>query len=70
MEVLLKKSGYEIINIIPWGFYRNIEYCVDQIARYNKTLYQFADRLADFLHLKNKSLFFPIIDMIVAARKK
>lgn len=70
IELLMKKSGYEILDIKPWGFYRNIEYCVDQIARYNKTLYRFTDRLVNFLSLKKKTFFFPIINMIVVSRKR
>ncbi len=66
----LKKSGYELIDVKNWGFYRNIGYCVDQIARYNQHIYKAADYLTRFLNLRNRSFFLPIIDMFVVARKR
>lgn len=65
----LHKSGYDVLEVKNWGFYRNVGYCVDQIARYNHPIYKVADSLSRFLNLRNKSFFFPIIDMFVIARK-
>lgn len=66
---LLKIVGYEVIEIKQWGFYRNLEYCLDQIARYNKTLHYLFNQFSSIFRLENKSLFFPIIDMMVIAKK-
>lgn len=70
IKVFLEKSGYNVVRILNWGFYRNIGYCVDQTARYNKNLHVLLNKLVKFFNLQNKTLFFPIIDMLVIARKK
>lgn len=66
----LQKAGYQVVKIKNWGFYRNIGYCMDQIARYSQPLHKIAASLSRFLNLRSKALFFPIIDMFVIARKK
>ncbi len=66
----LKDSGYTVVDIKNWGFYRNIGYMIDQTMRYHRLFYNVTNRLAKILNIKNKTIFFPIIDMLVVARKK
>lgn len=61
--------GYETVAIKQWGFQRNLAYCIQQVARYNGTLGKLLKPLINILRLDEISLFFPIIDMLVVARK-
>ena len=70
MKKILETTGYEVIDIRPWGFQRNLAYCIDQIGRYNKLVKTFCDPFSKLFGFKNISLFFPFIDMMVVARKK
>lgn len=65
----LKKSGYEVIDIRPWGFQRNLAYCVEQIARYNKGVHRILRPVSRAFGFNKISFYFPFIDMIIAAKK-
>lgn len=70
MRHMLEQVGYEVIVIRPWGFQRNLAYCIDQIGRYTGVLKTLLSPLSRLLGLNRISLFFPFIDMMVVARKK
>lgn len=70
MSLYLEQLGYKIIRILPWGFYRNIGYCVDQLSRYSLITHKVISKLIKMFGVEGKSYFFPIIDMFVIAQKK
>ncbi len=70
MKRMLEDAGYEMISIRPWGFQRNLAYCIDQLGRYSKLLHTIFAPFSKLFKLDRFSLFFPFIDMMVIARRK
>jgi 2-polyprenyl-3-methyl-5-hydroxy-6-metoxy-1,4-benzoquinol methylase len=69
IRLMLKEVGYEVVEVKPWGFHRNLEYCLSQVERYSLTLYTLLSPLKKIIPLRKISLYFPFIDMMVVARK-
>lgn len=65
----LAAAGYITVEVKRWGFQRNLAYCIQQVARYNKSLQKLLEPLVKAFKLDDVSIFFPIIDMLVVARK-
>ncbi len=65
---LLEKAGYTVILIKPWGFHRNLAYCIDQIARYNLHVRNLIQALYRLLPLSKIPIYFPFIDMLIIAK--
>lgn len=69
ISIYLEQAGYKVIKISNWGFYRNLRYFVDQVARYDKKTHSFLKIMIEILRIENKTFYFPIIDMFVVAQK-
>jgi 2-polyprenyl-3-methyl-5-hydroxy-6-metoxy-1,4-benzoquinol methylase len=66
---LLIGNGYKIILIESWGFQRNLDYCCQQVARYNSFISQKLKRLIDLLGIGRLSLYFPFINMMIVGQR-
>lgn len=69
IRLMLKKVGYEVVLVKPWGFHRNLDYCLAQIRRYSPALFHLLSPIKKILPLQKISFYFPFIDMMVVARK-
>lgn len=65
---LLNSTGFESLEIIPWGFVRNLEFIFTKVG-IGGVLLRAMNRLLKLSGLSNIYIFFPVVDFLVVARK-
>jgi SAM-dependent methyltransferase len=68
VTTLLLKHGFEVVEIIPWGFYRNLRFISDKLGNYGH-MFTYLGKIINFLGINNISFFFPMTDFMVVGKK-
>lgn len=69
LRYLLENNGFQLVEIRPWGFVRDINFMIKKIV----TAFPFMKPLVLLMRVKSFmkiSLFFPFTDSIIVAKKK
>jgi 2-polyprenyl-3-methyl-5-hydroxy-6-metoxy-1,4-benzoquinol methylase len=69
VNLLLKKHGFSTEKVKQWGFSRSLIFVLDHLGL-NQTVAQVVKLLLDKLGLSKINIFFPVIDMMITAKKK
>lgn len=65
----LENSGFNVLEIKTWGFERDLSFISEKLSIYNGHIYKVFDFLIKFLKIENKSVYLPLTDMMIVARK-
>lgn len=66
---LLTDANFEVIEVRPWGFYRNLDFIFNKIQIYSSIFLLLERILTSFTRLKNMTFFIPLTDSIIVAKK-
>lgn len=69
IKKILEKNGFNLIAIKTWGFERDLNFLAKKASIYIPGVDKILGPVMDLLRIKNKSLFLPLTDMMVVARK-
>lgn len=66
---VLEKNGFKVIEIKPWGFERDFKFIAQKLSLYNPFISKLLNAISTTLKIENKSVYLPLIDMMVVAKK-
>ena len=69
IKYALENNGFEVVKIKTWGFERDVNFLVKKISLYLPILNRPLSFLVKFLKIGKKSLYLPVTDMMVVAKK-
>lgn len=69
MTKLLEDSNFKVINIKPWGFYRDLNFIMEKLQDYSP-FFIWMNKLISFTGIQKLSFFIPLTDSIIVAQKK
>lgn len=68
IKKLLENHGFKVVKITGWGFSRNLDFIFDKLVAYS-SFFLIIKKLLRILHISNLSMFFPLTDFMVVAKK-
>lgn len=66
----LENNGFEVLTIKTWGFERDFNFIAQKLKLYNSLVAKIFFGVISALGLRHKSIYLPLTDMMVVARKK
>lgn len=69
IKYLMESKGFEVVEIKQWGFIRTLGFISKVLEKYSK-VFEIVTTFLNFTKLSNIAPFFPMIDVLVIARKK
>lgn len=66
---LLHDANFEVVEIKPWGFYRNLDFIFSKLSVYSP-LFLPIRKILQRLGVSNLNFFFPLTDCIIVAKKE
>ncbi len=69
IKKILEANGFNIITVKTWGFERDFKFLAQKASLYIPGFQNIASPILNLLHIQNRSVYLPLTDMIVTARK-
>lgn len=69
MKILLEKQEFFLVEIRQWGFVRDFDFVFNRYFSEKKYIFNILHFLAKASRLDKKKIFFPMVDMMIVARK-
>lgn len=69
LSKILEDSNFKVIEIKPWGFYRNLGFIAEKLDN-NSPFFYLIKKIILMTGLQNLSFFLPLTDSIIVAQKK
>lgn len=70
LKYLASITQFEVLEVKTWGFERSLEFFSEKLSNYNIFVSKISLVLLRILRITDKSIFFPLVDMMVVLRKK